>query len=76
MPSAPRDIAARPVRTTSTSPSGTISEMKLSILDGLPVTSNTGEPIGRHHHTQPADNTIHHDAAHPSRITLPVVAME
>ena len=37
---------------------------------------NTGEPIGRHHHTQPADNTIHHDAAHPSRITLPVVAME
>ena len=34
---------------------------------------NTGEPIGRHHRTQPADNTIHHDAAHCSRITLPVV---
>ena len=37
---------------------------------------NTGDPIGRHHHTQPADNTIHHDAAHPSRITLPVVPLE
>lgn len=34
---------------------------------------NTGEPIGRHHRAQPADNTIHHDAAHPSRIMLPVV---
>lgn len=34
---------------------------------------NTGEPIGRHRRTQIADNTIHHDAAHPSRITLPVV---
>jgi putative CocE/NonD family hydrolase len=34
---------------------------------------NTGEPIGRHHHTQVADNTLHHDTAHPSRITLPVV---
>lgn len=34
---------------------------------------NTGEPIGRHHRSQVAENTIHHDAAHPSRITLPVV---
>jgi len=34
---------------------------------------NTGEPIGRHRRTQIAENTIHHDAAHPSRITLPVV---
>lgn len=34
---------------------------------------NTGESIGRHRRTQIADNTIHHDAAHPSRITLPVV---
>jgi len=37
---------------------------------------NTGDPIGRHHRTQPADNTVHHDAAHRSRITLPVVPME
>jgi putative CocE/NonD family hydrolase len=37
---------------------------------------NTGDPIGRHHHTQPADNTIHHDTAHHSRITLPVVPLE
>jgi hypothetical protein len=34
---------------------------------------NTGEPIGRHHRTQPADNTVHHDATRASQITLPVV---
>jgi uncharacterized protein len=34
---------------------------------------NTGEPIGRHHRTQVADNTIHHDRARASHITLPVV---
>lgn len=37
---------------------------------------NTGEPIGRHHRTQVADNTIHHDRAHASHITLPVVVKE
>jgi hypothetical protein len=37
----PREMAASPVRTTSTSPSGCIRAMKLSILAGLPVTSNT-----------------------------------
>jgi uncharacterized protein len=34
---------------------------------------NTGEPIGRHHRTQVADNTIHHDRSRASHITLPVV---
>jgi putative CocE/NonD family hydrolase len=37
---------------------------------------NTGEPIGRHHRTQPADNTVHHDATRASHITLPVVPRE
>ncbi len=37
---------------------------------------NTGEPIGRHRRTQTADNTVHHDAARPSRIVLPVVAAD
>jgi uncharacterized protein len=36
---------------------------------------NTGEPIGRHHRTRIADNTIHHDRAHPSHVTLPVVPL-
>lgn len=33
---------------------------------------NTGEPIGRHHRTQVADNTIHHDAVRASHVILPV----
>jgi putative CocE/NonD family hydrolase len=37
---------------------------------------NTGEPIGRQRRAQVADTTIHHDAAHPSRIVLPVMAAE
>jgi predicted acyl esterase len=37
---------------------------------------NTYEPIGRHHRTQPADNSVHHDATHPSCITLPVVPLD
>jgi uncharacterized protein len=37
---------------------------------------NTGEPIGRHHHVQVADNTIHHDRSRASHITLPVIAKE
>lgn len=37
---------------------------------------NTGEPIGRHHRTQVADNTVHHDAARPSHITLPLVPID
>jgi uncharacterized protein len=35
---------------------------------------NTGEPIGRHHRHQVADNTVHHSAAHPSHVVLPVLA--
>jgi putative CocE/NonD family hydrolase len=37
---------------------------------------NTAEPIGRHTRRVVAENTIHHDAAHPSHITLPVVALD
>jgi hypothetical protein len=35
---------------------------------------NTGEPIGRHHRHQVADNTVHHSAAYPSHVVLPVVS--
>src|SRR5262245_4786108 len=41
IPSGPRWIATIPVRETSTSPSGSISAMKLSILSEAPVISNT-----------------------------------
>lgn len=34
---------------------------------------NTGEPLGRNRRTVPADNTIWHDAARPSRIVLPLM---
>ena len=37
------------------------------------VNPNTGEPLGRHRRAIPADNSIHHDAAYPSHVVLPVV---
>ena len=37
------------------------------------VNPNTGEPIGRHTRTQVAQNSAHHSATHPSKVTLPVV---
>ena len=39
------------------------------------INPNTGEPMGRHTHTQPAQNTIHLDRDHPSHIVLPVVPL-
>ena len=37
------------------------------------INPNTGEAMGRHTHTQPAENTLHLDRDHPSHIVLPVV---
>lgn len=37
------------------------------------VNPNTGEPIGRHTALRVAHNTVHHCAAHPSHVTLPLV---
>ena len=34
---------------------------------------NTGEPLGDYRRMVPADNTIHHDAGHPSQVILPVI---
>jgi putative CocE/NonD family hydrolase len=34
---------------------------------------NTGEPLGTSNRIQTADQTIYHDAAHPSQIVLPLV---
>ena len=38
------------------------------------VNPNTGEPLGENRRRQIAINTVHHDAAHPSRIVLPLVS--
>jgi uncharacterized protein len=40
------------------------------------VNPNTGEPLGQNRRWQVADNTIYHDAAHPSHIVLPIVPGE
>lgn len=40
------------------------------------VNPNTGEPIGRHTHTQTALNTVHLGGEHASHIVLPVVPRE
>jgi hypothetical protein len=37
------------------------------------VNPNTGEPLQQHRRTIAADNTVHHDAEHPSHVVLPVV---
>jgi putative CocE/NonD family hydrolase len=37
------------------------------------VNPNTGDPPGDFRRMVPADNTVYHDAAHPSRVVLPVV---
>jgi len=36
------------------------------------VNLNTGEPLGQNRRTVVADNTIYHDAAHPSHVVLPL----
>ena len=37
------------------------------------VNPNTGEPLGLNRRTVPAENTIDHDAAHPSYVVLPII---
>ena len=39
------------------------------------VNPNTGEPLARNRRSVTADNTVWHDAAHPSRIVLPLVPL-
>jgi len=37
------------------------------------VNPNTGEPLNHHRRMVVATNTVYHDAAHPSRVLLPVI---
>jgi uncharacterized protein len=37
------------------------------------VNPNTGDALGEYRRMVTADNTIHHDAAHPSQVVLPVI---
>ena len=37
------------------------------------VNPNTGEPIGHERRRLSADNTVHHDAARPSHVVLPLI---
>jgi putative CocE/NonD family hydrolase len=37
------------------------------------VNPNTGEPLGQHRRVEVAQQTIYHDATHPSHIVLPVI---
>jgi len=38
------------------------------------VNPNTGDPLGEYRRMVTADNTVYHDAAHPSQVVLPVIA--
>ncbi len=40
------------------------------------VNPNTGEPLNAHRRLVIATNTLHHDAAHPSHIVLPLVPID
>ncbi len=48
-------------------------EMSSSNFPRFDVNPNTGEPLNEHRRMVKADNTILHDAAHPSAILLPVI---
>ncbi len=37
------------------------------------VNPNTGGPLGEERRLVTAENTVYHDAAHPSQVVLPVV---
>ena len=37
------------------------------------VNPNTGEPLGMHRRTVTADNSVYHDARHPSQIVLSIM---
>ncbi len=50
-----------------------ISSSNFSRFD---VNPNTGEPLGTSRRIVVADNTVYHDAAHPSHVVLPVVPPE
>ncbi len=39
------------------------------------VNPNSGEPLQEHRRLQIADNTVFHDAKHPSHIVLPIIPM-
>ena len=38
------------------------------------VNPNTADPLGDYRRMVPADNTVYHDAAHPSQLILPVIS--
>jgi putative CocE/NonD family hydrolase len=40
------------------------------------VNPNTGEPVGRHRMKKVAENTIYHDAEHPSHVVLPIIPLK
>ncbi len=37
------------------------------------VNPNTGEPLNQNRRWSVADNSVYHDAQHPSRIILPII---
>jgi len=48
-------------------------EISSSAFPKYPRNLNTGEPLGRSTNRQIAQQTIYHDAEHPSHVTLPIV---
>ncbi len=48
-------------------------EISSSNYPRFDVNPNTGEPLGRHTRMVPAENRVHHDAGHPSKLLLPVM---
>jgi putative CocE/NonD family hydrolase len=48
-------------------------DISSSNLPRLDVNPNTGEPLGRHTRTVPAENTVYLDRARPSHVVLPII---
>jgi len=49
-------------------------EVSSSNFPRFDVNPNTGEPLGEHRRSVIAENSIRHDAVHPSVLVLPVVS--
>ena len=51
-------------------------EISSSNYPRFDINPNTGEPLGRHTRMVPAENTVHHAAARPSALHLPISSPE
>ncbi len=72
------DIAVTPFPTANVFKQGHRIRLDISSSNfpRFDVNPNTGEPLGLNRRAIPADNSIYHDAEHPSYVLLPIIPAE